>query len=93
MQLLISNEDKGKVLDCKRNGQQVVFESLSECKEFCSAVVNVKSSCCLLLDARPTSPVTLLDNTGHPAPDHQTQVTTTYYTTATTTNTLKRLIF
>lgn len=37
-------------------------------------MVNVKSSCCLLLDARPTSP-TLLDNTGHPAPDHQTQVT------------------
>lgn len=54
------------------------------CKEFCSAVVNVKSSCCLLLDARPTSPVTLLDNTGHPAPDHQTQVTTTTNYTATT---------
>lgn len=39
----------------------------------CSAVVNVKSSCCLLLDARPTSP--LLDNTGHPAHEHQIQVT------------------
>uniref|UniRef100_A0A336LN12 CSON006021 protein n=1 Tax=Culicoides sonorensis TaxID=179676 RepID=A0A336LN12_CULSO len=41
--------------------------------KFCSAVINVKSSCCLLLDARPSSP-TLLDNTGHPAPDHQTQM-------------------
>lgn len=27
------------------------------------------------IDARPASP-TLLDNTGHPAPDHQTQVNT-----------------
>lgn len=46
-----------------------------QASKFCSAVVNVKSSCCLLLDARPSSP-TLLDNTGHPAPDHHTQVTT-----------------
>lgn len=29
----------------------------------------------LLLDAHPTSPSILLDNTGHPAPDQQTQVT------------------
>lgn len=43
----------------------------------------------MLLDARPTSPVTLLDNTGHPAPDHQTQVTTTYYTTTATKNSPK----
>lgn len=40
----------------------------------CYAVVNVMSSCCLLLDARPTSP-SLLDNTGHPAHEHQSQVT------------------
>jgi len=35
----------------------------------------VESLCYLLLDAHPTSPSILLDNTGHPAPDHQMQVT------------------
>lgn len=34
-----------------------------------------RSLCYLLLDAHPTSPSILLDNTGHPAPDHQMQVT------------------
>lgn len=45
-------------------------------KTICYDVVNVISSCYLLLDARPTSP-SLLDNTGHPAHDHQMQVTKT----------------
>lgn len=77
---MISNLKRKTKKKAKKENQKILCGSNFPRAErllnaFCSAVVNVKSSCCLLLDARPTSP-TLLDNTGHPAPDHQTQVTT-----------------